>query len=153
MARVSLVCVLLAAASLIGCGDRKEPLPTTYPVHGKVTYKGGRPVANALVQFHPKSEPRVSSSAVTRSDGAYSLVTKRDGLKVDGAVAGSNRVTVFYTGDNGASPQATGDIGAGPLAGGRAGSPPMMFSTEFPAPYEVEPRDNEINLTVERPRP
>jgi hypothetical protein len=147
-----MVCVLLAMASLVGCGDRKEPLPTTYLVHGKVTYKGGGPVANALVQFRPKSEPRVSTSAVTRSDGAYSLLTKRDGLKVDGAVAGSNRVTVFYTGDNGASPQAAGNAGAGPQAKGMTGSQPTMFSTEFPTPCEVQPRDNEFNLTVERPR-
>jgi hypothetical protein len=152
MSRALMVCVLLATTSLVGCADRKGPLPTTYPVHGKVTYNGGLPVANALVQFHPKSEPRVSTSAVTGSDGAYSLLTKRDGLKVEGAVAGANRVTVFYTGHDGVSAQASGNVGAGPQAGGITSSQPAMFSTEFPTPYEVQPRDNEFNLTVERPR-
>ena len=135
--------LLIVAASFSGCGERVTPLPTTYPVRGKVAYQEGKPVANATVRFHPESEPRVVTSAVTGSDGAYTLVTKRDGLRADGAVAGPNQVTVLYTHNAGGSPPVKS----------MAGQQQMGFlSTDFPTPYAVQPRDNEINLTVERPR-
>ena len=134
---------VFAAASLGGCGEQAKPLPATYPVHGKVTYQDGKPVADAMVRFHPESEPRVVTSAVTGNDGAYSLVTQRNGLRAAGAVAGPNRVTVVHTRNGRAKPQANGVAGQQPMG---------IVSTDFPTPYEVQPRDNEINLTVERPR-
>ena len=133
----------LAAACFAGCGTQAKPLPPTYPVHGKVTYQDGRPAADAMVRFHPESEPRVVTSAVTGNDGAYALVTQRDGLRALGAVAGPNRVTVVHTRNGGVKPRANGLSGQQPMG---------IVSTDFPAPYEVQPGDNEINLTVERPR-
>jgi hypothetical protein len=132
--------LLIAMACLAGCGDRPKPLSTTYAVHGKVTFPNGQPVADAMVRFHPESEPRVVTSDVFGSDGIYKLVTKREGLQANGAVAGLNRVTVLY------------GVGAGQSLNGMVGQQAMGFvSTDFPTPYEVKPGENEINLTVQKP--
>jgi hypothetical protein len=134
---------LILLMPLLGCHGSAKPLPTTYPVHGKVTCQDGRPVADALVQFRPKSESRVITSAVTASDGAYTLVTKREGLKADGAVAGPNQVIVTYPRNLG-SKQATNAA--------QSNRQPKILTTEFPAAFEVQPKDNEINLTVPNPK-
>jgi hypothetical protein len=68
-----------------------------------------------------------------------SLVTTRDGLRAEGAVAGPNRVIVVAVDKN--NPQVSAAVRQqGPLP-----------TTYFPTSYTVEPRDNELNVTVERP--
>ena len=136
---VSLVLVL--AVCLPGCGKRTAPLPTTYPVHGKVTYKDGKPVSGGTVQFQPQAEPSVTTAATIQSDGTYRLATMRDGLRADGAVAGPNRVTVILA-DNENNDR---ERGKAPMI------QPMAFPTTYPTPYTVEPCNNKFDLTVERP--
>jgi hypothetical protein len=128
---------------LFGCHNSAKPLPTTYPVHGKVTCQDGRLVADALVQFRSISEPRVMTSAVTQSDGVYTLVTKCDGLQAEGAVVGPNRVLVTY-------PRNLGDTHASSAA--TDNRQPKILTTEFPTAFEVQPKDNEINFTVPNPK-
>ncbi len=123
--------LLIAAACLGGCGSRPRPLPKTYPVHGKVTYKDGTPLDNGVMRFHPEAEPSVTTAGTIQPDGTYRLATMRDNLRADGAVAGPNRVSVRCRKIM--------------IEGVLVGTP-----TVYPAPYNVEPRDNEFNLTVER---
>jgi hypothetical protein len=123
--------LLIAAACLVGCGKRSAPLPSTYPVHGKVVYKGGAPARGGMVQFQPEAEPSVTTTGTIQADGTYRLTTKRDGLQAEGAVAGPNRVLLILAS----------------AANGAAGQQGGVF-LNYPVPSSVEPHDNEINLTV-----
>lgn len=70
---------------ILGCGPGPEdPVEVT-----GVVLKGGVPVADANITFHPKSGR--SASGVTDADGRFALRSYREG---DGAVAGSYTVTV-----------------------------------------------------------
>ena len=82
--------LLLAACGIVclaagGCGPKR---PETFPVSGRVTYKG-RPVARGLVAFYP-AEGRMATGDIG-PDGRYSLTTFRAG---DGALPGHHRVTI-----------------------------------------------------------
>jgi hypothetical protein len=91
-ARICLVLVLLVFET--ACGSKPTPAPlTTYQVSGRV-YLNQKPLARALVVFHPlhKSEgtnPR--SYAQTDAEGKFSLSTF---VPHDGAPTGKYRVTI-----------------------------------------------------------
>lgn len=138
MSKQRIVLALVATACMAGCGRRSAPLPTTYPVHGKVAYKDGTPVTGGVVQFQPQAEPSVTTAAMIGNDGTYSLTTTRSGLRAEGAVAGPNRVTVTPSGSGGDRQS------AGPQC--------VVPPTIYPTPYTVESRDNEFNMVVERAR-
>ncbi len=73
--------VLLAA----GCGTK------TYPVRGKVVYRGdGKPVPGGVViWFESTTPPYDRASGVVEKDGTFYLSTVRDG---SGAIQGEHRV-------------------------------------------------------------
>jgi hypothetical protein len=131
MWRQSLGSILALVICLAGCGKRPPPLPTTYPVHGRVTYQDGTPLCGGLVQFFPQADLSVTTNATIASDGTYSLTTMRNGLRAEGAGAGPNHVIVI-------APPSTNANQKGVLL------------TVSPDPCNVEPRDNKFDLTVER---
>jgi hypothetical protein len=92
-----------------------------------------------LVQFQPTASLSVATTGKIQSDGTYSLTTMRDRLRAEGALAGPNRVIVLPVDKDRRSKKDPRLQEAIP-------------STTFPTPYIVEPRDNEFNLTIERPR-
>jgi hypothetical protein len=141
MSRQSLGSVLALVTCVVGCGKRPAPLPPTYPVHGRVTYRNGSPLSGGLVQFFPEANPTVTTNATICSDGMYSLATMRNGLRAEGAVAGPNRVIVIPMHGNSDNRQAdrTDTVH------------PEIIPTTYPTPYNVELRNNEFNLTVEPP--
>lgn len=96
-----LVSFSLCLFLFIGCG---ESGPKTYPVKGKVTYKG-QPLEGAGVTFHPTSNgnPAVGQ---TNAQGEFVLMTYD---VADGAVVGSYTVTVTKS--------AGGETAAVPSAG------------------------------------
>jgi hypothetical protein len=63
----------------------------TYPVRGKVVYKGdGKPVpGGVVVWFESTTPPYERASGVVESDGGFYLSTNRDG---SGALQGEHRV-------------------------------------------------------------
>jgi hypothetical protein len=138
----SLIPWLLLAACLTGCGKSAKPLPPTYPVHGKVTYKDGTVVHDGFVQFQPAANAWVTTTGAIQRDGTYRPATTCNRLHAEGAVAGPNRVTVVI-------PFATGRSGQKPVAAMSHPSEPYVF----PKPYNIEPRDNELNLVVDLPPP
>src|SRR5262245_53887389 len=73
---------------LTGCSNSSRP--PTYPVTGTVTSKG-KPLSGAAVTFVPTDSEGEAASAITDSDGKYSLTTWRAG---DGARPGEYRVKV-----------------------------------------------------------
>jgi hypothetical protein len=95
---------VVALASLLGCGG-ESTAPTTYPITGIVTAEG-KPVAGALVQFHPvnadgsplAADARAAGGqATTADDGSYTVETTFDMGKtqVRGLPAGAYVVTVI----------------------------------------------------------
>jgi len=77
------VCLVLLGAS--GCSSQ-----TLYPVSGKVTYKGGKPVTAGLVIFEPVGQ-KLSARGEIRADGSFQLGTHRDN---DGAMEGEYKVLI-----------------------------------------------------------
>ena len=132
---------LAVAVCVAGCGDRPRPLPTTYPVHGKVTYPDGKPVAGGLIQFQPQAEPSVSTTGTIHNDGTYSLISVRDGLRAEGAVACPNRVIVVQWADQESQRQEPG----------KPTRQQGCLPTNVAALFHVQPRDNEYNLVINRP--
>ncbi len=80
---------LLMAVSLCSFGCGGGDLPELGTVKGKVTMDG-KPLAGAMVQFHPLAEGR-PGSAVTDKDGNYVLMY--DG-GVKGTKVGTNKVEI-----------------------------------------------------------
>jgi hypothetical protein len=88
--KLSFTVFMAASLGLTGCGQSKK-VPT-YPVAGKVLI-GGKPVAHAIVVFHPEGdEPNTDRPrATTNADGSFTIQTT-DGQ--EGAPAGKYRITV-----------------------------------------------------------
>ncbi|MFN3193747.1 MAG: carboxypeptidase-like regulatory domain-containing protein [Aureliella sp.] len=97
----------LAAASLILCTlgcDSGPQNPPTFPVTGKVTFKG-KPVEGATVVLVAESSSSKGAVGNTDAEGNYEMGTFGKG---DGAVAGSYKVKVFKY-EMKAEPPADGD--------------------------------------------
>jgi hypothetical protein len=91
-ARLSLMCLAIAALFVSGCGKPPLPGPKPYPVHGKVMHRG-QPAKGFRVAFHPidaQWNVRFSPSAVTDENGEYRLRSYHPG---DGAPPGQYAVT------------------------------------------------------------
>lgn len=80
---------LLVIALLGGCSNASA----RYPVHGQVL-SGDRPVAEAMVVFHPQFETppgQPKPLGITDAEGKFQLTTLRAN---DGALPGDYRITV-----------------------------------------------------------
>ena len=138
MIRFRIVRAALAAALVFtlaaGCGgDRVK----TYPVTGKVTYKG-KAVPNGTVNFVPASGP--SATGELQKDGTFTLMTVTAG---DGAVAGKHKVVIVAMADSkDALPEA------------RSPTPPPIVPLKFtslattPLTADVEAKGNVIDFDL-----
>lgn len=81
--------IMLAAAC--GCGS---DLPATYPVKGKVVFKGGKVVADGRIEFHSVADAELVATGDIEPDGSFSLVTFKRGKQRAGAVEGQHKVVV-----------------------------------------------------------
>lgn len=84
---VAFGCFLIVAGF---CGLACNKTEGLNPVQGKVRYQG-KPLAGALVSFHPSGGMRDPSTGMTKEDGTFSLVTG----EINGAVAGKYTVTIM----------------------------------------------------------
>jgi len=129
---------LLAALLLLsgGCGRSGEP--RTYPVRGKVTYKG-RAVPHGTVTFFPASGQ--AATGEIKPDGTYELTTFRRG---DGAVAGEHKVVIVALDDTSAR-----------LPEQRSGTPPAIIPDKYTSIATTDLRgtvqegDNTIDFTLD----
>jgi hypothetical protein len=106
-AAVGLGAVLLAT---LGCG---QDGPKTYPVNGKVVYKGQGDVARlegGEVHFESVSEPRVTASGEIGRDGAFAVWCYLEGKDREGVPAGEYRVCVRPSRDGGDGPRRGGPL-------------------------------------------
>jgi hypothetical protein len=128
LVRVTALILLLP----LGCGSK-----TVYPVHGQIVDAEGQPVsglAGGAVEFDG-GESRTSANASIADDGTFKLSTSRAG---DGAHLGKHRVAITR-----------------PYKGPENPVPPVIdtryerFETSG-LEVVVEPKDNEVKLTVQR---
>jgi hypothetical protein len=121
--------VLLVAIVLVftGCSSPRTPPPATYPVKGKVTYKGGSPLTGVMIEFRSTSDPSTTMMANIQADGSFELFTIFGNEKLAGGIAGPCQVTVHP-----------------PIVPGK--SPSAHVLTQ---PITIEPKEN--NFTIEIP--
>ena len=84
--------ILGLAFALSGCSQK--PAPTTYPVTGKVTYKGGKPFAGGTITFTSKTSPPHVMDSFIRDDGSFTLGIVFDNRRILGGVPGRAQVLV-----------------------------------------------------------
>jgi hypothetical protein len=108
---------------VLGCG---EGIPKTYPVKGKVVFKGGKPVTDGRVQFQSVADPQFKALGDIDKDGSFSLMTYVESKRTRGAPAGAYQVVVELE------------------------RPTKVVV--LPSPYTVEPRENDFTIVIERPR-
>jgi len=87
---VKLALSILVAVGIVLTGCSYSSRPPTYRVTGTVTMQG-KPVAGAAIIFVPTSNEGAAASAITDSEGKYSLTTWQ---AEDGARPGEYRVKV-----------------------------------------------------------
>jgi hypothetical protein len=131
---VLLVLVLLALPGTAGCGSR------TYPVEGRVVFRDGKEateLAGGFVTFEAE-ESQVSAQGEIQPDGTFRMGTFKPG---DGAVPGRHKVLVMpRPADNPDRP------------------PPPVLHPRYQRletsglEVTVEPKKNQVTLTVERAR-
>ncbi len=112
----------LILAGIVGCGGG---MPKTYPVQGKVVFKGGKPVTDGRVQFQSTTDPQFKALGDIAEDGSFSLTTYVGPKHKTGAPAGDYRVVVEL-------------------------ERPARVVT-LPSPYTVGAGDNEFAIVIEGP--
>jgi hypothetical protein len=120
---------LLTLGVLCGCGPKPVPvvLPTVHKVIGKVQGKDRQPVTSGTLQFEALASPGRVAIGEVQADGTFQMRTMVDGERLDGVVAGPQRVTYI--------PRSTQDpAGTGPVV--------------LPKNLEVKPQDN-VDLTLQ----
>lgn len=95
MYRMRFITLGVLFALLSGCSD--EEMKPTFPIEGKVTYKG-KPAKGAVVSFHPlgdnaTAKPQILPTADCEDDGSFRLSTY---MQHDGAPEGDYAVTIFW---------------------------------------------------------
>lgn len=131
MATTRPTALLLALVLFAGCGAPAPPPPPTYPVHGVVKHRDGKPFAHVSVYFRPVLDSGSPATAETDAEGRFLLHTFHGNAQLPGAREGAYRVMVLARMD----PNQAG--------GG---------SVTLPAPVTIKAsEDNELTLTVDWP--
>jgi hypothetical protein len=127
---------LLAAIVAAGCA--RSDHPKTYPVTGKVTYRG-QPITSGMVMLTPVDGGHAATGNLNR-DGTFRLTTFE---KHDGAVPGKYHVTVqAFPADGAGLPGAEFAGKAPPL-------PPKYASAESSGlSAEINAGENQLELAL-----
>ena len=84
-----MVVLAVVLATYWGCSDSSQYVGKTFPVKGKVLYRG-KPLTSGRIVFEPRDSGREASGGI-QPDGTFELSTFAKG---DGAVPGTHRVAV-----------------------------------------------------------
>jgi hypothetical protein len=79
---------LFISLTVSGCGDG---LPKTYPVKGKVVFKGGKPMTSGTIMVQSVAKPDLLASGDLQSDGSFELYSN---MGKSGMVEGEHRVLI-----------------------------------------------------------
>ncbi len=127
--------LVLGALVLAGCGRRQ-----VYPVHGRIVDPDGKPITElkgATVEFE-NQEFHSSAMGTVEADGTFWLTTLKP---KDGASVGKNQVCI-----------SRGYVSPEQRAPYVVLSKYDLFTTSG-LEVTVEPKDNEVQLTLERVKP
>jgi hypothetical protein len=94
IARASLVAMALASLGLSGCAQGPAA-PKTYPVTGKVIYKGGAPLAGGAITLVSTADRSLRAIGEIANDGGFSLHTLVGNHKVSGTIEGTHDVHII----------------------------------------------------------
>ncbi len=122
---------LAALVLAAGCGKSDGQMPTTYPVTGTVAFQDGEPLRGGFIVFRAASEEGLSISGVVGEDGSFTLQTLKGKEKASGAPEGSYKVS--YLPHQGEDQRM------------------LMPPVELPQSFQVEPKENHIEIKVPRP--
>lgn len=128
-----LALTLLSLVIPAGCNDRAAQL---WPVQGKVVYQDGLPLPGGTIEFESKDNSTLTAVGTIAADGTFRLE--------EGAAAGRYRVAIH----------AAEPIDLDELDDKK---PPPLLSAKYEDVYQsglevaVEPKDNELTITVEKP--
>ena len=93
---LALTPALLAWLVATGCGGSTEIAPPkTYPVRGKVFYKGDQPLSGGVIQFQSEADPSLTRMGDIELDGTFSLATLFQNERLEGTTEGRYHVTVI----------------------------------------------------------
>jgi hypothetical protein len=109
----------MALAGVVGCGSG---LPKTYPVKGKVVFKGDKPVTDGRIQFQSTADPQIKALGDIDKDGSFSLTTYVGKKNVPGAPAGAYHVVIELE------------------------RPAEVVA--LPSAYTVDPRENDFTIVI-----
>jgi hypothetical protein len=84
--------IVALASVLVGCSGK--PPPATYPVKGKITYKGGKAFAGGIVTFTSKATPANVMDSPIGDDGSFELGIVFDNRRIVGGVPGPAQVMI-----------------------------------------------------------
>ena len=123
---------LVLILAIGGCQGAQATRPKTYPVHGKIMYKGGEPLTGGTVQFQSVADSSFTTMAEIQQDGTFTLFTLINNKKYLGSLPGDHRVTVIP----------------------RMGADQVLQEVKPLQPvWTVEPRENDFTIEVEKVPP
>ncbi|MEZ6065538.1 MAG: hypothetical protein R3B90_07455 [Planctomycetaceae bacterium] len=133
--------VVLTTLLAAGCGGAPER-PSTAKVTGKVSL-GGKPLADAIVTFHPQIEGGGRMATGQTDAGGNFVLSCFD--KGDGAIIGKHKVTITA----GAPASESNDPAALEAAQKQAASLPEKFAKPETSPIDAEVGDDESQNTFD----
>lgn len=132
----------LAILALAGCGESRQ---RTYQVSGTVEFGDGTPVRFGSIQFVPVQGGPAARGKIDQQ-GRFQLGTF---TASDGAIAGRHRVVIVQHPTGGQTQQPTIHEQEHDQSSGMVDVRYAQFDLT-PVSVEVEPRDNQVRLRVEK---
>lgn len=128
LSRAGVVCWAPFVFCLVGCGGDAS-LPPTFPVKGKVAWKGGEPLAEGGILLTSVADPNIAASG-NIVKGEFSVTTLIGDKRVPGATAGEHVIQINL-----------------PQGADQAAPPRLRLSkTKFTA----EKKENELAIEIEK---
>lgn len=124
---------LLVCVAVAGCSRRPDvPLPTTYPVTGRVVTGTGEPVRGGAIQFQSTKDSKATAICEIQPDGTFSLSYPYEPARkrLPGTIAGPHKVTIIPA----------------------MSESQTAVQTDLPQTYTVEPRENHFTITLDSPK-
>lgn len=113
---------------LVGCQSGTS-LPPTYPVTGKVAWKGGDPLVEGGILLTSVADPNIVASGNVVK-GEFSVFTLLDNRRVPGAIAGEHMIRISL-----------------PQGADQAAPPRLRLSITKTA---VESKENTLTIEIEK---
>ncbi len=119
---------------LAGC-NTEPALPKTYPVTGKVVFKGGQAMTGGAIEFKSADDPMLRVVGTIDPNGTFTLSTLKDNSRVTGAPEGDFQVTVLPP------------LGTNP-GGSVADAQKGQQAIRLPKSYRIEAKDNTLDIEL-----